>query len=269
MKTWQQADLSTMSCQLLPWVLLTKHNACKKIVIVKNRVYCGWQGGCPLNVCLPLHLLERTLWLSLRPHSCDRIVASHVWMTTQTQKHTLPPLVCLVLGCQHSGSALHGAQRAVPGNRWWWPGRRAAGHTGSGHSEKCGRTCGLGWVWTGKILMQGFSSSLEQTVPSWREKLHPQHNAEGKMEVGQLLCCCCSSASLNSIPNTLSLHGYISVMVVRLQPAINPTDVLAWILQGRYIDDWLFNSNHAHTNPSSTWLDKLSIHWASVFDWSP
>lgn len=50
----------------------------------------------------------------------------------------------------------------------------------------CSRTCGLGRVRTSKILMQPFSSSLEQTALLLKEKLHSQHSTEGKWKAASL-----------------------------------------------------------------------------------
>lgn len=213
-----------------------------------------------------LFILTFVIWLWR--HTCEWPHYNH--------KHALPPLACLVLGCQHSGSALHGGQRAVPGNRWWWPSGRAAGHRGRGHSESAAELVALaGWE-QAKSWCRVFSSSLEQTALVWKEKLHPQHNAEEKWKVAS--CCvvvqvlhssqfqtCCHHMDIfqswlyDFCWRTVEKHNFFSLS------SGNSMDVLAWILQEQYIDDWLFKSNHADMNPSYTWLDKLSIHWASGF----
>lgn len=125
-------------------------------------------------------------------------------MTTQT----LPPLVCVVWGCQHSGSAPHGGERAVPGNRWWWLGRRALGHRGSEHSENAADpVASAGWEqaksWCRVFLLHWnkhcislLEGKVAPTAQCWRE-----------MEGSQLLGCC-SSTWLKSIANMLSLFGY-------------------------------------------------------------
>lgn len=113
--------------------------------------------------------------------------------TTTTHTHTLPPLVFVVLGCQHSGSALHGGWRAVPGNRWWWPGGWAAGHRGSGQSENAadplasaGREQAKSWC---RVFLLRWN---KHCITLLEGKVAPTAQCWWKMEGSQLLGCCSS-----------------------------------------------------------------------------
>lgn len=113
-----------------------------------------------------LHLFEKTFWCSFHPCICDLIVPPHVWMTTQPHTHKGRKCVCGV-----RVSALW----VFPAWGWGWVvcARKQMVVTGweGGRAQRqwaqwecCCLSCGLGWVRTSKILMQGFSSSLEQTL---------------------------------------------------------------------------------------------------------
>lgn len=74
-----------------------------------------------------------------------KLIYTHIH--THSYIHTLPPS-SFVYGVRVSAisACLSQELRAVPGNRWWWLGRRAAGHRGSGHSKNTANPVALaGW----------------------------------------------------------------------------------------------------------------------------
>lgn len=144
-----------------------------------------------------------------------------------TQTYFLPLCVCVVWGCQHSGSALHGVgqgcareQMVVAG----WEGSRAQRQRAQ--QERC-TSCGLGWVRTNKILMQGFFISLEYCIISLVGKVVSAAQCWWKMEACHMLVCwwkfdhgCISLCTVLHSRNTMAdnsiswrLHNSLSLII--------------------------------------------------------
>ena len=146
----------------------------------------------------------------LSPFSFVDWLCCHMCEQPHDRTHILPPLMCVVLGCQHSGSALHGGRRAVPGNRWWWPGRRAAGYRGSGHSENAADpVASAGWEQAKSWCRVFLLHPNKHCIIVLEEKVAPKAQCWWKMEGSQFLGYC-SSTSLKSTENMLSIGEYFS-----------------------------------------------------------
>lgn len=78
--------------------------------------------------------------------------------------HILPPLMCggvrvsALLVCPAWGAEGCAREQMVV------TGQEGGRVQGQWAQQECCRSCGLGWVRTSKILMQGFSSSSQQTL---------------------------------------------------------------------------------------------------------
>lgn len=212
----------TLSCKLMPLVLINPKQSqlrCLQEIMMKNnnkvKVSVHLIFAFFSTELVALHVLEKTLWCSFHPHICDLIVAPHVWMTTlQPQTRTSSPRVfgvrvSALWVCPARGAEGCAREQMVVTER---EGSRAQRQ---GAQRECSWTCGLGWVRTSEVLMQGFFFFTGTNSTGVEGKVAPTAQCWGKMEGSQLLRCC-SSASLKSIPNMLPLHGYISVMAVRL-----------------------------------------------------
>lgn len=167
------------------------------------------------NVCLLLSKISNTAFagkdiVMLSPFSFVVWLCRHMCEQPHDRTHILPPLMCVVLGCQHSGSALHGGQRAVPGNRWWWPGRRVAGYRGSRHSENAADpVASAGWEQAKSWCRVFLLHPNKHCIILLEEKVAPTAQCWWKMEGSQFLGYC-SSTSLKSSENMLSLGEYFS-----------------------------------------------------------